>query len=327
MTRVFAAPAPVGTERVMLLALADNANDEGFCWPGIPRLRRKCALTTDRGARKVIERLIEWSETAPPDCVIVRVQRTGGSTNTYTLTLVGGGPAPDLQDRAVRPDRGALRDRSEAVRADRAGTVSADREGLSVGTAEPSENRQSNPHHNHTHATGGNAGADGVAVGKTENGKAAEGDPRHVGALVDRGVRPDVAHRLVATFSDRIDGALAAFDRSGGAGGGPKYGPGWLVRAVESGWAAERPATADTPPQGAYGTVPEPRRMFAQAALWLEEHGHRASALLDFFEPAGTWEMDPDLPPVAMYRLRGAVGGPESVARADKSGVLKKVVP
>ena len=33
---------------------------------------------------------------------------------------------------------------------------------------------------------------------------------------------------------------------------------------------------------------------------------HPASALSAFFEPAGTWEMDADLPPVPMYRLRTA---------------------
>ena len=138
-----------------------------------------------------------------------------------------------------------------------------------------------------------------------------------VEALVGRGVRPEVARRLASTFADRIDAALVAFDRSG------QYGPGWLVRAVEAGWAAERPAAADVPPQGAYGTVPEPRRMQAQAVAWLEEHGHPSSALAVYFESAGTWEMDPDLPPVPMYRLRPSplvAGGPQHLRRVAGAG-------
>ena len=44
MTRVWAAPEPVHpTDRLMLLALADNANDEGYCWPCVATLQRRCS--------------------------------------------------------------------------------------------------------------------------------------------------------------------------------------------------------------------------------------------------------------------------------------------
>lgn len=33
-----------GNDRLMLLALADNANDDGWCWPGIPQLVAKTML-------------------------------------------------------------------------------------------------------------------------------------------------------------------------------------------------------------------------------------------------------------------------------------------
>ena len=188
-----------------------------------------------------------------------------------------------------------------------------------------------NPHNNNTPARESSALADVVVVGKAGTGRMSEavepdvtgdavapaGTGRAVDALVGRGVRPEVARRLASTIADRVDAALVAFDRSG------QYGPGWLVRAVESGWAAERPAAADTPPQGAYGTVPEPRRMQGQAVAWLDEHGHPASALAAFFEPAGTWEMDPELPPVPMYRLRPAplvAGAPQHLRRVAGAG-------
>ncbi len=326
MSRVFAAPAPVGTDRVMLLALADNANDEGFCWPGVETLRRKCGLATERGTRKVLDRLVEWSASATAGCVVLSLRHRDGRSNVYTLALCSSTPEPE--DRGVLPDRGertdqgeaVLQDRGGAVPRDRAGAVRADRGGLSSGTAEPSENPNQNPHHNHQ-ARGDGAltlvppPAGVVVVGDDRKGgmlsEVHRPDPgasaRSVEALVERGVTEPVAARLASDFAERIDAALAAFDRSG------QYGAGWLVRAVEAGWAEEKPEVrasreqgAARTPQGAYGPVAEPRRMQAQAVLWLEQQGHPAAALTEFFEPAGTWEMDPDTPPVPMYRLRVA---------------------
>ena len=332
MSRVFAAPAPVGTDRVMLLALADNANDEGFCWPGVETLRRKCGLATERGTRKVLDRLVEWSASAPAESVVLTVRHRDGRSNIYTLALSSETAIAEPADRGVLPDRGEWtdrvrtvpQDRGGAVPQDRAGAVRADRGGLSSGTAEPSENPNQNPHHNHQSASAltlVSPPAGVVVVGDGWKGgmrsEAAEpgASDRATEALIERGVTEPVAVRLASDFAGRIDAALAAFDRSG------QYGPGWLVRAVEAGWAEERPEARNghehgsaRPPQGAYGPVAEPRRMQAQAVAWLEQQGYAASQLSEFFEPAGTWEMDPDAPPVPMYRLRasaartGAVG-------------------
>jgi hypothetical protein len=51
------------SERFVLLALADYANDEGECWPSIGGVARKTCLT-DRGVRKIIRRLQDdgWLE-------------------------------------------------------------------------------------------------------------------------------------------------------------------------------------------------------------------------------------------------------------------------
>ncbi len=43
-------------ERLMLLALADHADDKGWCFPSMARLAEKTCMT-ERGARKVIRRL------------------------------------------------------------------------------------------------------------------------------------------------------------------------------------------------------------------------------------------------------------------------------
>lgn len=46
-------------EQLVLLALADHANDDGITWPGIERIAAKCGYT-ERGIRKVInEQLCE----------------------------------------------------------------------------------------------------------------------------------------------------------------------------------------------------------------------------------------------------------------------------
>lgn len=52
------------SERFVLLALADHANDAGECWPSIATIARKTCLS-ERGARKIIRRLEAsgWLET------------------------------------------------------------------------------------------------------------------------------------------------------------------------------------------------------------------------------------------------------------------------
>lgn len=53
------------SERFVLLALADYANDAGECWPSIHGVAEKCCMS-ERGVRKIVRRLEEsgWLETA-----------------------------------------------------------------------------------------------------------------------------------------------------------------------------------------------------------------------------------------------------------------------
>lgn len=64
-----------GNHLLMMLALADACNDEGWCWPGVETLMRKVRLTTKRGARKLLSDLEQRGE-------IVRVLFAGASTGT-----------------------------------------------------------------------------------------------------------------------------------------------------------------------------------------------------------------------------------------------------
>src|SRR5690606_12548733 len=89
MSRVWASERPRrSSHRLLLLALADNANDEGFCWPSIATLCRKCA-TADR---RTVLRQIDWLE---GEGFVEREKRPGRST-VYHLRAepLGGDAAP-----------------------------------------------------------------------------------------------------------------------------------------------------------------------------------------------------------------------------------------
>jgi hypothetical protein len=89
MSRVWASERPRrSTHRLLLLALADNANDEGVCWPSVATLGRKCA-TDDR---RTMLRQLAWLEA---EGFVERERRVGRST-VYRLLLdrLGDGASP-----------------------------------------------------------------------------------------------------------------------------------------------------------------------------------------------------------------------------------------
>lgn len=86
MSAVFRLPADAtqtNTDRFVLLALADNANDEGVCWPSQERIAGKCGIAPET-ARHCLARLTErgWLTKA-------RAEREGGRLggNRYTLAI------------------------------------------------------------------------------------------------------------------------------------------------------------------------------------------------------------------------------------------------
>jgi hypothetical protein len=56
MTEVWGSSQATGTKRLMMLALADHANDEGCCFPGISSLALKCKIS-ERNAQLVLRDL------------------------------------------------------------------------------------------------------------------------------------------------------------------------------------------------------------------------------------------------------------------------------
>jgi helix-turn-helix protein len=66
------------TRKLVMLALADNANDEGVCWPSITTIALKCSMS-DRAVTKHVREL----ETDG----LLSVERIAGSASKYYLTF------------------------------------------------------------------------------------------------------------------------------------------------------------------------------------------------------------------------------------------------
>jgi len=85
------------TSKLVLMALADIADDQGVCWPSHPILAAKCSLT-DRSVRRVLTLL------QAQDLVVVEPRfKTNGSqtSNRYRLAIstpqdnLSGGPGQE----------------------------------------------------------------------------------------------------------------------------------------------------------------------------------------------------------------------------------------
>lgn len=249
MSAVFAASEPRGTDRLMLLALADNANDEGVCWPSVETLQRKCGLGTRRAAEKALRRVEAWSTRAPAGCVRLRVEERAGRSSVYHLDLSDDPPvavpAPESGDGPEPQAGGERQDGRSLERED--GPASERRDGgpSNRRTGEPSMNPHLNPQQHAAHARSDVRG-DGIrSIGDVlppsgDGATAAaflredEGDAL-LRTLTSRGVDRPVALRLVRRYPERIAPIVERFDAERGRGT-PK-GPGWLVAAIREGYA------------------------------------------------------------------------------------------
>ena len=88
MTNVWEHQGITPTQKLVLLALADWANDEGLCWPSIRRLADKSSLTS-RCVQKTIRSL--------EDAELIKREEVSGKGNRYWITL----PANDVHPRTT----------------------------------------------------------------------------------------------------------------------------------------------------------------------------------------------------------------------------------
>lgn len=78
MSRIWDSAPVEGTALLMLLAIADHANDDGQCWPRMERLAQKCRVSL-RQARRLINQLQEQGH--------IETRRGGGRGNYNMIQL------------------------------------------------------------------------------------------------------------------------------------------------------------------------------------------------------------------------------------------------
>ncbi|MEF9671922.1 helix-turn-helix domain-containing protein [Pseudomonas sp. PCH446] len=66
-----------GPQKAVLISLADNANDEGVCWPSVARISERTCL-----AERTVQSAIKWLGQAS----ILSVRERMGRSTMYTLT-------------------------------------------------------------------------------------------------------------------------------------------------------------------------------------------------------------------------------------------------
>lgn len=84
------------THKLVFLALADNANEDGNCWPSIATIARKSCLT-QRCVQKAIREMVKAG--------IISIREKSGHSNSYKLTPERGSPLPP-KDVHPTPERG-----------------------------------------------------------------------------------------------------------------------------------------------------------------------------------------------------------------------------
>ena len=83
MSQVWEIPTVKGTEKLVLLALADNANDEGIAWPSIGTIARKCGVSR----RYAIEILNNLETLGLIEVQHRRIDELKNQTNIYRVVI------------------------------------------------------------------------------------------------------------------------------------------------------------------------------------------------------------------------------------------------
>lgn len=98
MNQVWDTPCDTHTQKLVLVALADNSNDQRICWPSIDYLARRCDLSRN-GVILQIEKLIQSGK--------LKVKKSDGKVNVYEMF-----PEPEPV-HAINPSTPLTRPRDE----------------------------------------------------------------------------------------------------------------------------------------------------------------------------------------------------------------------
>lgn len=83
-----------GPQKAVLISLADNANDEGVCWPSVARIAERTCL-----AERTVQGAIKWLGQAR----ILSVRERMGRSTMYTLTPASYAPPQCVHPAADAP--------------------------------------------------------------------------------------------------------------------------------------------------------------------------------------------------------------------------------
>jgi hypothetical protein len=83
-----------GPQKAVLISLADNANDEGVCWPSVARIAERTCL-----AERTVQTAIKWLGQVS----LLSVRERMGRSTMYTLTPAAYAPPQESHPAAGAP--------------------------------------------------------------------------------------------------------------------------------------------------------------------------------------------------------------------------------
>lgn len=99
-----------GPQKAVLISLADNANDEGVCWPSIARISQRTCLS-----ERTVQTAIKWLGSVG----ILSVRERIGRSTVYTLTPAAYSPPHVVHPAADAPSPPQLTTKTPAAAAPR----------------------------------------------------------------------------------------------------------------------------------------------------------------------------------------------------------------
>lgn len=118
-----------GPQKAVLISLADNANDEGVCWPSVARIAERTCL-----AERTVQGAIKWLGQAS----ILSVRERMGRSTMYTLTPAAYAPPQDMHPAADAPPPPQLTTETPAAAAPRT-VIEPSSEPSTLGGDEPAQ--------------------------------------------------------------------------------------------------------------------------------------------------------------------------------------------
>lgn len=94
MSACWALQGMSGPQKSVLISLADNANDEGFCWPSVAKISKRTCLS-----ERAVQNSIKWLCTAG----ILSLQERMGRSTVYTITPASYAPPQEMHPAGDAP--------------------------------------------------------------------------------------------------------------------------------------------------------------------------------------------------------------------------------